>query len=127
MKRKGTILLEVIIGLFFIGILASICLPILTTALVNFNRIENRYEMNYIGELIVEKLKSPSQENMDVLQIVDLEGSVNYICDEFDSDKYSCEIKKIKSSANLLEILVKISDNKGKENYVEYKASIPKK
>ena len=126
MKNKGFVFLEIIIGLFFIGIIASVFLPILTSSINNLNRVRDRDEMNYIGEMVVEKFKSGSPQVKSIISELDVDGEVDYIDNDFDADKYSCKITKLNTSDSLLEFLVSVH-NKEKGHNVLFKASLPKK
>lgn len=127
MKKKGFVLLDVIIGLFFIGLLSTVFLPILTSSLNNFNKVKNKNDMNYIGEMVVEKLKTSSSEILDILDELDNNGEVNYVDDDFNTEKYNCKITKINNSDSLLEFNVKVNLKNQENGYnVEYRASRPK-
>lgn len=126
MKNKGFILLEIIIGLFFIGIIATTFLPILTLSINNLNRVRDRDEMNYIGEMVVEKFKSRSPQVKSIISELDIDGEVDYIDDDFDTGKYSCKITKLNTSDSLLEFLVNVN-NEEKGYNVLFKASLPRK
>lgn len=124
MKKKGFILLEIIIGLFFIGLLSTVFLPILSSSLNNFNKVKDKNDMNYIGEMVVEKLKTSSTDILDVLAELDINGEVNYVDDDFDNEKYSCKITKMNNSDSLLEYVVKVNLKNQEYDYnVEYKSS----
>lgn len=128
MNKKGFILLKVTIGLFFVGLLATIFIPILSSSLNNFNKVKNKNEMNYIGEMVVEKLKTSSPDIISIIADLEDIGEVNYVDNDFDSLKYNCRIIKTNSSNGLLEFIVKIKlNNQEKAYYVEYKASRSKK
>ena len=128
MKNKGFSLIEIVISLFFIGLLTTIFVPLLTISASNFSVVEDKNEMNYIGEMVLEKLKTPSEEIQRTIKELDSLGEVNYLDEDFDSNKYICIIKSTYSSNNLLEIVVRIEQkNQENSNYVEYKGSIPKK
>ena len=57
-KRKGITLVEVIITMALIGIISIFTSSIISTSLRQFERISHIMEMNYIGEMIIEKLKT---------------------------------------------------------------------
>lgn len=127
MKKNGFVLLEIIIGLFFIGLLSTVYLPIISSSLNNFNKVKDKNEMNYIGEMVVEKLKTSSSEILDVLDELENIGESNYVDDDFDNEKYSCKITKMNNSASLLEFVVKVNLKNQEDGYnVEYKSSRPK-
>lgn len=127
MKRVGFMLLEVIIGLFFIGIIASVMLPLLSFSFNNVRRIRDRDEMNYIGEMVIEKLKAGTSSMEDVISDLEDIGEAKYEDDDFDTSKYECSIFRIKNSERFLEFRVHVKyKDKVNSHYVEYKASIQK-
>ena len=128
MKNKGYSLIEIIISLFFIGLLSTIFVPILTISARNLSVVKDKNEMNYIGEMVLEKLKTATEEIQRTIKELDSIGEVNYIDEDFDTNKYICTIKKTYSSLGLIEIIVRVELIDQENNiYVEYKGSIPKK
>ena len=126
MKKEGFILLDVIIGLFYLGIIAVVLIPILTSSYNNFNRIKERDEMNFIGEMVVEKLKSNSDDMIAVIDELANQGEVDYLDNDFDVEKYNCKIIRTYCSPGLLEFIVKVGLNHGPQ-YIDYKASVTTK
>lgn len=126
--NRGFTLVEIICALALIGIITVSFFPIMNTSLKNISSLKNKNEMSYIGEMVVEKLKSPSDEAKSTLNSLDTNGVVDYVDDDFDSQKYNCKLIKLNSSDKLIEFNVKI-ELKGLEDgfNVEYRASIPKK
>lgn len=127
MNRKGSILLEAILGLCFIGIISTYMLPLLCFSFNNVKSIRYMDEMSYIGEMVVEKIRSKSGSIDDVISSIILTGEIDYIDSAFDEDKYSVKIVKDKESAEILEYSV-IVKAKGGESGKEiiYKSSIRK-
>lgn len=58
MNKKGFLLVEVLMGLFLLGIVSITCLPILNTALNNLRLVENKMDMTFIAESTIEQLKA---------------------------------------------------------------------
>jgi len=126
MKRKGSILLEVILGICFIGLLSTICLPTMTRSLSNFKNINEIYEETYIAESIVEVLKSPSDNSKILIDRIYTEGLISYDGDQVDIKDFTCDLILLDSSEGLIEVAIKVYNNKGNDKYVEYKATFPR-
>lgn len=126
MKKEGFVLLDVIIGLFYLGIIAVVLVPLLSSSYNNLSKINERDEMNFIGEMVIEKIKSKSDDMIMVINVLDNKGEVDYLDNDFDVEKYNCKIIRTYSTKELLEFIVKVGLNHDSQ-YVEYKASVPKK
>lgn len=125
MKLKGFILMEIIMGIFLVGIFVMMVSPLITFSFNNINRIKNRDEMNYIGEMVVEKVKSRQDQIMVYINKLETLDEITYIDDDFDSDKYFCKLIKKYSSGRFLELLVHV-ELKGGSEYVVFEASFSK-
>lgn len=125
MKLKGFILMEIIMGIFLVGIFVMMVSPLITFSFNNINRIKNRDEMNYIGEMVVEKVKSRQDQIMVYINKLETLDEITYIDDDFDSDKYFCKLIKKYSSNRFLEFLVHV-ELKGGSEYVQFEASFTK-
>lgn len=127
MKRKGSILIEAILGLCFIGIISTYMLPLLSFSFNSVKDIRYMDEMSYIGEMVVEKMKSKRASIDEVISNLVLTGKVEYVDNTFDERRYCVEIIKEEESAELLEYSV-IVKTKGGESGKEiiYKSSIRK-
>lgn len=109
MKNKGFILLEIMVGLFLIGLISMTCLPILNLSKCNFNKIKEKNEMIYIGEMVIEKLKTKDEISLSFLRELESHEIVEYTDNDIDSDKYICTINKISDNGKFIEIRVKVS------------------
>ena len=58
MGKKGFLLVQALMGLSLLGIVVVCFLPIFIILTNNYYLIETKYEMKYLGEEIVEKIKS---------------------------------------------------------------------
>ncbi len=127
MRFKGFILMEIIVGLSILGLITITCLPILSICIKNLNEIKENTEMIYICEMVVEKIKTMDETAQLIIQELEVKGSYEYKGDDFDSNKYSCHIDKIKDDKKLIEFNVKIS-KRDQENtpYVEFKTAVSK-
>ena len=125
MKLKGYILMEIIMGIFLVGIFAMMVFPLITFSFNNINRIKHRDEMNYIGEMVVEKVKSRQDQIMVFINELEILDEITYIDDDFNSDKYFCKLIKKYSSRRFLEFLVHV-ELKGSSEYVVFEASFSK-
>lgn len=136
--KRGFTLIETIMGLFLLGLITVTVLPMTTGAFYNLNKQKTRYEMVYMGERVVEKIKAYDFETENKLFIYDVE--IGQIIQEFrgndyveiDLDKkdyeYPIRIRKEDKSDLLwcLTVLVYNGDG-GKLDNVELKAYLPKK
>lgn len=126
-NRKGSMLIQIVIALFFLGIMSITFLPILTSSIKSFQRIKLQNEMIFIGEMIIEKIKSEAAKVSDISTQIELNDKINYEDEDFDCDRFNCYIHKIESSSDILEFSVRVENkNDGSSEYIEFKASIPK-
>jgi len=123
MSRKGNMLIQVVVMLFFLGIISISFLPILISSINNFKRIKLQNEMIYIGEMVVEKIKA--KDESIISNFSNIKSDMSYEDEDFDTDKFKCNIYKIRSNSDLLEFLVRVENKHGKIQIVEFKASIP--
>lgn len=135
MKRKGFTLVEALLGLFLLGIISVTVLPIVTTSLKNINKSKIKMEMNYIGEMAIERIKSYNEESSKELYIYNIK--LSEIVKEFrnpgpqeviisgkeENGKYLLRIMKDQRTDILWEISIYVyHDEEGsKLNHVEYK------
>lgn len=141
MKKKGFTLIEVLLGLCLLGLISVTTLPILTTSLLNINKSKIKLEMNYIGEMSIERIKSFDKESPSEPYIFD--KKVREIIEEFEDpgtsevtlgqerngENYRLKIIKEERNNRLWEIGVYVYHDKerGSLNHVEYKTYILKK
>ena len=64
-EKKGYIFLDVIVGIFLLGLVTVTSLPILASSFNNFNKINMYSEINYLGEHIFERLSSYDEYSKD--------------------------------------------------------------
>lgn len=124
MNKKGFLLVEILMGLFLLGLITVSCLPILNTALRNLQLSKDKMEMIYIAESAIEQLKSfdynstQKDEYLFDIQLIELADS---LMDEeqvtivlpLNTDnsqwKYLCTIHKEKDFSELWKISVEVS------------------
>lgn len=58
MNKKGFLLIEVLIGIFFLGLISITFFPIFTLASNQLQNVEIKNDMKYYGETIIEKIKA---------------------------------------------------------------------
>ena len=123
MNKKGFLLVEVLMGLFLLGIINVTCLPILSTAMHNMILSKQKIDMLFIAESTIEQIKSfdYSQPNEQWLfdirlnELIDMfndKDSVNIslpLDRENSSYKYNCTIHKENNSNDLWEIRAEVS------------------
>lgn len=129
MKRRGFTLIELIMGLFLIGLIATILMPIVQNSIGNYNKVKERQHMLYLCEMVVERLRA-KDANIDTI-FQDLEDNSQIIVStigETDLGKYKCSISKTKETTMFmnLDVRIYIDSEMGNSQYVEYKTVIKK-
>lgn len=118
-----------IIGLFILGLIAVVSLPLLNASYSNFSNVNALTEMNYLGESIYERLVSKDDYSRGLIdeliggeEVVFKDLNDNYL------EKYESKIKKINYNEDLLEviIIIKSNSNGGNLSDVEFKGTILK-
>lgn len=141
MNNKGFSLINALVGVFLLGIIFVTIIPILTSAYINISRNQIKMEMNYIGEMALEKIKSFDENNSSEVFIFDKRVSdiVNLfkiqntseitLKEKIDGENYCLRIIKEdkKSGLWLIQSFVYHDKEGSKLPYVEYRAYIPKK
>lgn len=136
--KRGFTLIEVIMGLFLLGLIIVSVLPIANGAFYNLSKQKTRYNMIYTGEMVVERIKAFDCETSKELFVYDVEiGQLieefrgnDYIEISLDKEGYDYPIKIIKEnkSDSLWKIAVIVyNKDGGKSDSVELKAYLPKK
>lgn len=135
MGRKGFTLVEALLGLCLLGIISVTVLPIVTSSLNNLSKNKIKMEMNYMGEMAIERIKSYNEESSRELYIFD--EKVSRVIDLFrspgpneidisgkgESGNYLMKIIKDQRSNVLWDISVYVyHDEEGSNlSHVEYK------
>ncbi|NLY47077.1 MAG: hypothetical protein GX053_13970 [Tissierella sp.] len=127
MKNKGFILIDILTGLFLIGLITVVSLPLISSSHSNYLTIRTITEMNYLGESIYERLCS--EDNYSRGLIEELTTSNEVLFNDLSLDyleKYTPKIKKTGQTENLLEIKIVITSNSHGGNIadVEFKGTI---
>lgn len=140
MERKGFTLIEVLIGIFILGLISVTFLPLIGNSAKLSSENFQGIEMDYLGEMIIEKLKAFEYDSSTSTYIC--ETSVEEIVDLLKLEKtsnasftfkgehgdYSVLIEKSQRSSSLWEILVSIKDiEEGDKKSVKFKAFLPSK
>ena len=73
--------------------------------------------------MVVEKIKA--KDESIISNFSNIKSDMSYEDEDFDTDKFKCNIYKIRSNSDLLEFLVRVENKHGKIQIVEFKASIP--
>jgi len=130
LRKKGYIFLDVIVGIFLLGLVTVTSLPILASSFNNFNKINMYSEINYLGEHIFERLSSYDEYSKDFLLKLEEEGEIFFLdLDNYYLEKYDCKVINTGINEYLWEFKIVIypKENKGNYNHEEFKGSIPKK
>lgn len=140
MKKQGFTLIEVLMGLCLLGLISVIMLPTINSSANLSNRNFEKIEMTYLGERVIENLKSFKSDsgvstyicNTEVKEIIDLfqlEKTSNItLTSKGEYGDYRVVIEKKERSSSLWEILVSIDSAKeGGRKGVKFKAFLPSK
>lgn len=127
MIKNGYVLIEVMVGLFLLGIISVTCFPLIVSSFNNFDKIKNRTEMIYLGEMVIERLKADKGFTMGIIPRLEELNSIDLNDKFLDNEKYDCVLYKLSSEERLINLRVNVS-LKDQENgfNVDFKASIPK-
>ena len=88
--KKGFILLEILIGLTFLGIVAAASLPVIINSNRNMERAVERTSMLYLCDYIAQKLKTDGDEVAELLKELLEKDTVQYNGNEIDEGSYDC-------------------------------------
>ncbi len=129
MKRNGFTLIEVIVGMFLIGLISTVAFPIIQNSITNYNRVKEKQQMLYLCEMTVERLRA-KDSTLEYL-FSELESNTEVLVSKIgttDLGKYKCKITKIKESEGLINLVVRIyiDNEKGISQYVEFKTVVKK-
>lgn len=127
MKNNGFILIDILTGLFLIGLITVVSLPLLGSSHSSYANIKTVTEMNYLGESIYERLCSKDDYSRDLIEELAIKNEVifNDLSSEY-LEKYISKIEKISQDEKLLEINIIIKSNSygGKISDVEFKGTV---
>ena len=141
MGKKGFLLVQALMGLSLLGIVVVCFLPIFIILTNNYYLIETKYEMKYLGEEIVEKIKSYDSdiENDDYILDARVEEIINCLDQSkivnislpFDEKtvnyRYIVNIHKenINEILWVVDIEVKLKDDGNKIRSIVYRTYMP--
>jgi type II secretory pathway pseudopilin PulG len=141
MNRRGFILLEVLLGMFLLGIISVTFFPIINSAQNNLYLLETKNDMKYFAETVLERIKAFEfdSENDEYILDMRLKILMERFCREttaevelpiFDREeyKYLIKINKINQNENLWKIRVNITSKENSERIkdVVLEAYVPK-
>ncbi len=129
MKNRGFILVDILTGLFLIGLITVVSLPLISSSHSNYIKIKTTTEMNYLGESIYERLCS--NDDYSRVLIEQLATNDEVIFNDLNSEylgKYISKIEKINQEDNFFEIniIIKSNFNGGNIPDVKFKGTILK-
>lgn len=128
MKKDGFVFLEVIFGIFILGIISIVCLNLLNFSSIYFQIAEEKLEIDYIAESVFENLKSKDQDNIDFLNSLSLSEGLDYPISEEFKDDYTSKVVLTEDNDYLwcLKLVVYKKTDKERTIYEEFQSSIPK-
>lgn len=126
MKNKGLIFLDIIIGLFVMGLVVVVSFPTMTLTNKSFEKSKEITDMSYLAETTIENLRAKDEEALKFLKELENTIKSEYLCPG--NEKYISHVELLDGHPNLWNLKVSISkkDLKGGEAYVEVQTSIPK-
>lgn len=110
--KKGFILLEILIGLTFLGIVAAASLPVLTHSNRSMEIAVEKVEMLYLCDYISQKLKTDEVEVIKIFEEMIEDGSVLYQGSEIDSGTYTCNLYLLEMEGEYLLFEIILKSNK---------------
>lgn len=127
MNRKGFTLIEVIVGLFLVGLVSVVSFPIIQNSINNYNKVQESQHMFYLCEMVVERLRAKDSSLDEIFN--ELEGNSEIIVSTIstiDLENYKCKITKTKDTDLFMNLDVRIYiDNEMRDSqFVEYKTVI---
>lgn len=110
MANKGYAFMDILIGLFLLGLTTVVVLPILSFSYNNYSKINIQTEMNYLGESIYERLSSKDEYSRGIIEelTTNNEAIFSDINDEY-LGKYQSKVIKLGEDDNFLEIKIIIN------------------
>lgn len=101
MDKKGFVLIQALIGLFFLGLISVTCLPILNTASYHLTLVKDKMDMLFVAESVVEQIQS-----------------FDYNCTQEDECLYDKKLLElIESLAEEDSVIVQLPENIENTNY----------
>lgn len=129
MNRKGFLLIEVLIGIFLLGLITITFFPVFTLMNNQFKNVEIKNDMKYYGETVIEKIKAFdfNKSSEEYILDMELEKLINifYEKDEVEIDlplssnenfRYRVNICKNNKGNNLWKIYVGVFSKNNKED-----------
>jgi type II secretory pathway pseudopilin PulG len=101
-KGRGFILVEVLLGLTFLGLIATASLPAIIMSKTSLTRAEQRVEMTYLCEYIAEHINSDSDEMLDIIDRVINTGKYSDSIRETGSKEYTYNLELLEYTGEYL-------------------------
>jgi sensor histidine kinase YesM len=130
MKKRGFALIDVIVGLFLMGLVVVIAIPILSSTYGNYGNLNTLTEMTYLAEGIYERLNSLDDYSQELIQdLLENDEVVYRDLNNRHKDRYQSKILCLDYDENFIDVLIVISSIKGKGRVkdVEIQGSIFRK
>lgn len=90
--KRGFILLEILIGFTFLGIVAAASLPAMIQSNRNMDRAVEKTRMLYLCDYVAQQLKTDEDYSCEVLEEMIVEGSAIYQSDDIDEESFYCHL-----------------------------------
>ncbi|MGO1470376.1 MAG: hypothetical protein ACTHW2_10180 [Tissierella sp.] len=124
--KRGLIFLDIIIGLFIIGLIVVVSFPTLSLISKSFEKSKEMTELIYVAESTIESLKFRDEKSIKFLK--DLEKTDDLEALFLEEENYISRVKLLNIHPDLwyLSISANKKDSEGGGAYVEIKVTIPK-
>lgn len=139
MNKKGFILVEALMGIFFVGLISIVFFSIFTLINNQFYNMEIKNDMKYYGETIIERIKAFDDNSDEYILDMNLDEIINNFYRKDDVSitlplnmdgnfDYKVNINKKDRGNNLWKIIVEVypKTNKTEIEGVRFEANIPK-
>jgi N,N'-diacetylchitobiose phosphorylase len=126
----GFALIDVIVGLFLMGLVVVIAIPILSSTYGKYGNLNTLTEMTYLAEGIYERLNSLDDYSQELIQdLLENDEVVYRDLNNRHKDRYQSKILCLDYDENFIDVLIVISSIKGKGRVkdVEIQGSILRK
>lgn len=124
MNRRGTLFLDIIIGLFLIGLIVMILFPIYSLTQKGFEKHKNITQMSYISETTLENLIVKDERSLDFLKRLESAGELEY--PHLEDDDYVSIVRLLDQNPYLWNLSILVRESKGGETNVQLNATIRK-
>lgn len=126
MKRKAYSLVEILVGLFILGLITTTVMPIIHTSFNSLGRAGEKMEMLHLAEEVAENLRGKPENYQALLEELEEKEKVTFTdLSEKYREKYGCQLIDMGSSDKFWKLKILVDKRKG-SSYVELELKLPK-